>query len=113
MRELVRTFWYSHIRESNFDHTRVGTWDFIPRTIYALGVVPSLLMLLGLGLARGDRVGVLAFNRIEWLEIYTAMAKSGSRLKTSASCASSKPAGWSVATEKNIPSTAANATNLS
>ena len=33
--------------------------------------------LLGLGLAKGDRVGVLAWNRIEWLEIYTAAAKAG------------------------------------
>jgi fatty-acyl-CoA synthase len=33
--------------------------------------------LLGLGLAKGDRVGVLAYNRIEWLEIYAAVAKAG------------------------------------
>jgi acyl-CoA synthetase (AMP-forming)/AMP-acid ligase II len=33
--------------------------------------------LLGMGLAKGDRIGVLAYNRIEWLEIYTAAAKSG------------------------------------
>ena len=33
--------------------------------------------LLGLGLARGDRVAVLAFNRLEWLEIYVAAAKCG------------------------------------
>jgi acyl-CoA synthetase (AMP-forming)/AMP-acid ligase II len=33
--------------------------------------------LLGLGLARGDRVAVLAYNRIEWLEIYAAVAKAG------------------------------------
>jgi acyl-CoA synthetase (AMP-forming)/AMP-acid ligase II len=33
--------------------------------------------LLGLGLLQGDRVGVLAWNRIEWLEIYTAAAKAG------------------------------------
>lgn len=33
--------------------------------------------LLGLGLAKDDRVGVLAWNRIEWLEIYTAAAKAG------------------------------------
>ncbi|HUS56206.1 MAG TPA: long-chain fatty acid--CoA ligase [Thermohalobaculum sp.] len=33
--------------------------------------------LLGLGLVKGDRVGVLAYNRIEWVEIYTAVAKAG------------------------------------
>lgn len=33
--------------------------------------------LLGLGLKKGDRFGVLAWNRIEWLEIYTAAAKAG------------------------------------
>ena len=33
--------------------------------------------LLGLGLAKGDRVAVLAYNRVEWLEIYSAVAKAG------------------------------------
>lgn len=33
--------------------------------------------LLGLGLAKGDRVAVLAYNRVEWAEIYAAMAKAG------------------------------------
>ena len=33
--------------------------------------------LLNLGLEKGDRVGVLAYNRVEWMEIYTALAKSG------------------------------------
>jgi fatty-acyl-CoA synthase len=33
--------------------------------------------LLGLGLAKGDRVAVLAFNRVEWAEIYAATAKAG------------------------------------
>ncbi|MGH1417953.1 MAG: class I adenylate-forming enzyme family protein [Hyphomicrobiaceae bacterium] len=33
--------------------------------------------LLGLGLVKGDRFGVLAWNRIEWLEIYVAAAKAG------------------------------------
>lgn len=33
--------------------------------------------LLGLGLAKGDRVAVLAYNRIEWAEIYAAGAKAG------------------------------------
>ena len=33
--------------------------------------------LVGLGLAKGDRVAVLAYNRVEWLEIYAAVAKAG------------------------------------
>ena len=33
--------------------------------------------LLGLGLDRGDRVAVLAYNRLEWAEIYPAAAKAG------------------------------------
>jgi fatty-acyl-CoA synthase len=33
--------------------------------------------LLGLGLATGDRVAVLAYNRLEWAEIYAATAKAG------------------------------------
>ena len=33
--------------------------------------------LLGLGLAKGDRVAVLAYNALEWLEIYAAVAKAG------------------------------------
>ena len=33
--------------------------------------------LRGLGLARGDRVAVLAYNAVEWLEIYAATAKAG------------------------------------
>ena len=33
--------------------------------------------LRGLGLEKGDRVAVLAYNRVEWLEIYAAAAKAG------------------------------------
>jgi acyl-CoA synthetase (AMP-forming)/AMP-acid ligase II len=33
--------------------------------------------LLGLGLERGDRIAVLAYNCIEWAEIYAATAKAG------------------------------------
>ncbi|MHB2167645.1 class I adenylate-forming enzyme family protein [Alsobacter sp. R-9] len=33
--------------------------------------------LLGLGLKKGDRVAVLAYNRVEWAEIYVAVAKAG------------------------------------
>ena len=33
--------------------------------------------LLGLGLAKGDRVAVLAYNCVEWAEVYAATAKAG------------------------------------
>jgi acyl-CoA synthetase (AMP-forming)/AMP-acid ligase II len=33
--------------------------------------------LLGLGLAKGDRVAILAYNCVEWMEIYAATAKAG------------------------------------
>ena len=33
--------------------------------------------LLALGLVKGDRVALLAFNSIEWLEIYVALARAG------------------------------------
>lgn len=33
--------------------------------------------LLGLGLGKGDRVAILAYNCLEWLEIYVALAKAG------------------------------------
>ena len=33
--------------------------------------------LLGLGLQPGDRVALLAYNALEWLEIYTALARAG------------------------------------
>ena len=33
--------------------------------------------LLGLGLVKGDRVALLAYNTIEWLELYVALARSG------------------------------------
>ena len=33
--------------------------------------------LLGLGLEKGDRVALLAYNRVEWMEMYIALAKAG------------------------------------
>jgi fatty-acyl-CoA synthase len=33
--------------------------------------------LLARGLAKGDRVGVLAYNCVEWMEIYVALARAG------------------------------------
>ena len=33
--------------------------------------------LLGLGLRKGDRVAVIAYNRLEWMEMYAGMARAG------------------------------------
>ena len=33
--------------------------------------------ILGLGLQKGDRIAVLAYNCVEWMEIYAAVAKAG------------------------------------
>jgi acyl-CoA synthetase (AMP-forming)/AMP-acid ligase II len=33
--------------------------------------------LLGLGSRQGDRVALLPYNRVEWMEIYIALAKAG------------------------------------
>ena len=33
--------------------------------------------LRSLGLAKGDRVGVIAYNCLEWMEIYAGMARAG------------------------------------
>jgi acyl-CoA synthetase (AMP-forming)/AMP-acid ligase II len=33
--------------------------------------------LLGLGLVKGDRVALLAYNAVEWLELYVALARAG------------------------------------
>jgi acyl-CoA synthetase (AMP-forming)/AMP-acid ligase II len=33
--------------------------------------------LLALGLKKGDRVALLAYNRVEWMEIYIGLAKAG------------------------------------
>ena len=33
--------------------------------------------LIGMGLGQGERIAVLAYNCLEWLEIYTAVAKAG------------------------------------
>ncbi len=33
--------------------------------------------LLGLGLTKGDRVALLAYNRVEWMEMYAGLARAG------------------------------------
>ena len=54
---LYGTFWYSHIRESNFSATRSGRLTLFPRAIFAAAVLPTLLILTGFasGLWRGRR----------------------------------------------------------
>ena len=44
----------------------------------AAGVwVQGLKALLGLGLVKGDRVALLAYNCLEWMELYVALARGG------------------------------------
>src|SRR5215467_1921734 len=59
---------------------KVGARDLDRAMTFALWNARSCRLanaLLGLGLAKGDRVAVLAYNCIEWLEIYAATAKAG------------------------------------
>lgn len=75
------TFWYSHIRESNFDHTRAGPWDVLPRTIYGLAIVPTSLMALGLlaglcwslAVLRGRTLEDASFTRALSISVVLAM----------------------------------------
>jgi hypothetical protein len=46
---LYGTFWWSLIRESNFEHTRALAAGAIPRAICVLALVPTLLLLAGAG----------------------------------------------------------------
>ncbi len=39
------TFWFSHIQESNFNATRQPGLLLIPRALYLLGILPTLLMI--------------------------------------------------------------------
>lgn len=56
------------VRDSRRELT-YGTWD---ERATRLGAA-----LRRLGLAKGDRVGVIAYNCLEWMEIYAAMARAG------------------------------------
>src|SRR5215831_13021665 len=60
--------------------TKVGAQDLTRALTFALWNARACRLanaLLGLGLAKGDRVAVLAYNCVEWLEIYAAVAKAG------------------------------------
>src|SRR3569833_4786833 len=59
---------------------KIGASDLDRRMTFRLWHQRSCRLanaLLGLGLGKGDRVAVLAYNAIEWLEIYAATALSG------------------------------------
>ena len=59
---------------------RVGAWDLERAMTFRAWNDRACRLanaLAGLGLAPGERVGVLAWNRVEWLEIYAAVAKAG------------------------------------
>lgn len=60
--------------------TKVGAQDLSQSLTYAEWNQRARRLanaLLGSGLSKGDRVAVLAFNCLEWLEIYAAAAKAG------------------------------------
>ncbi len=60
--------------------TRVGARDLDREMTFAQWNERSCRLanaLLGLGLSKGDRFAVLAYNRVEWLEFYAAAAKAG------------------------------------
>ena len=59
---------------------KIGTRDLDRAMTFAQWNARSCRLanaLLGLGLAKGDRVAVLAYNCLEWMEIYAATAKAG------------------------------------
>ena len=50
--------------------------------------------LLGIGLKKGDRFAILAYNTLEWVEIYMAAAKAGLNQAI-------LDAGWASSSETN------------
>jgi len=59
---------------------KIGTRDLDRAMTFAQWNARSCRLanaLLGLGLAKGDRVALLAYNCLEWMEIYAATAKAG------------------------------------
>lgn len=62
------------------DKDKIGARDSKRSITYGQWDERSLRLangLLGLGLEKGDRVAILAYNCLEWMEIYVAMAKAG------------------------------------
>ncbi|MHC5081679.1 MAG: class I adenylate-forming enzyme family protein [Planctomycetota bacterium] len=59
---------------------KMGTGDQVRKMTFSQWNERSCRLanaLLGLGLQKGDRFAVLAFNCVEWMEIYAAAAKAG------------------------------------
>jgi hypothetical protein len=46
---LYATFWTSYIDESNLEAVRRHPWKTVPRLLYLAGIVPTLLLLIGVG----------------------------------------------------------------
>ena len=66
--------------QARFQPDRIGARDLERAMTFAQWNARSCRLanaLLGLGLGKGDLVGVLAYNRVEWAEIYVAFAKAG------------------------------------
>lgn len=60
--------------------TRIGARDLDREMSFALWNARACRLanaLLGLGLRKGERIAVLAYNCVEWAEIYAATAKAG------------------------------------
>lgn len=59
------TFWYSHIAESNLQRTRRHPFTLVPRAVYVAGVLPTLVMALGLAAWAAGCLGVRRWLRAE------------------------------------------------
>ncbi len=67
-------------RHARLSPDKLGARDSQRSLSFAQWQARSLALagsLQGLGLQHGDRVAVLAYNRLEWMEIYTALSASG------------------------------------
>lgn len=66
--------------QARLNPARLGTRDSRRSLSYAQWDARASRLasgLLGMGLQAGDRVAVLAYNSIEWMEIYVALARAG------------------------------------
>jgi fatty-acyl-CoA synthase len=67
-------------RHARLSPNKLGARDSQRSLSFAQWEARSLALaggLQALGLQKGDRVAVLAYNRVEWMEIYTALSASG------------------------------------
>lgn len=66
--------------QARLQPTRIGARDLERAMTFAAWNARACRLangLLALGLTKGDRIAVLAYNRVEWAEIYAAVAKVG------------------------------------